>query len=240
MIFYLFYRQFEHGLKAFSGNSDIEMTLLNTASFPPFFRFGRVEINTSISGSILDGALESRDWDTQPIAGKCKLFEDQLKLMKPALNGSLVSFIGYIYIEMQSFFNDHDQVLEYLRNQLLPICAKSLGFEFDIEFYSDKESAKSVIASILQMEEVKSCSNVSIVFWFGDPIKLPVDKISNWLHRSCDDIGQRERSLYISLFPSKKENLLEVFTHLKEVFIYYYAINNNKRRIHLNFQNRYL
>ena len=216
MISYLFYRQFEHGLKACIGNSDIEMTLLNAASFPPFFRFNRVEIKTSICGSILDGCLENRGWDTQPIAGKCKLFEDQLKLMKPALNGSLVSFIGYIYIEMQSFFNDHDQVLEYLRNQLLPICAKSREFEFYIEFYSDEESATSIIASILQMEEVKSCSSVSIFFWFGVPTKLPVDRISNWLNRSCDEIGQRERYLFIHT--SEVESFFEVLSHLKEVF----------------------
>ena len=61
-------------------DKDIEMSLLNAASFPSFVRFDKATI--FLSASFFD--KEDEDgvvWDRQPISGKCQLFEDQLKLI---------------------------------------------------------------------------------------------------------------------------------------------------------------
>ena len=122
-----------------------------------------------------------------------------------------------------SCFCDHSKVLEYLRNRLLPICDKSRGYEFCISFESDANTIRFVISSILQMDQIDRSSNVKIDIWADDRTKLPIEEISNWLHRSCDGGGQRERSLFIQLEEIK--SIVEVFVHLKEVFIlYFFAI----------------
>ena len=196
------------------------MSLLNAKPFPSFFRFGRVRIylSTLFFDEEGEGIL-----DSQLIAEKCQLFEDQLKLIKPALNGSILNFDFIIDQSKPSCFYDHDQVLEYLRNRLLPICNKSHGYEFWINFNSDANTARFIITSILQMDQIDRCSNVKIDFPIDvdDGTKLPIDEISNWLHRSCDGGGQRERSLFIQLEEIK--SIVEVFVHLKEVFILIFA-----------------
>ena len=128
-----------------------------------------------------------------------------------------------------SCFYDHSNVLEYLRNRLLPICDKSRGYEFCIGFESDANTARFVISSILQMDQIDRSSNLTFWLSTADRTKLPFEEISHWLHRSCDDGGRRERSLTIKL--AEVENLVEVLTHLKEVFILYFvffAILSNK------------
>ena len=208
------HRHFGNGLRTYIGNdyAEIEASHLNVEYFPSFFRFDKINIYFS-----------TRIWDTQPIAGKCQLFEDQLKLIKPALNGSVMNFDVIIDQSDPSCFYDHDQVLVYLRNRLLPICDKSRGYEFWIGFDLDANTTgfvRFVIASVLQMDQIDRCSNVVIDFSIEveNGTKLPIEEISNWLHRSCDN--QRERSL--SIYLRRIESLVEVFTHLKEVFILYF------------------
>ena len=147
---------------------------------------------------------------------------DQLQLMKAALDGSIMYFDFIIDQSNPSRFYDHDEVLKYLHNRLLPICDKSRGYEFCIGFNSDANTARFIIASILQMDQIDRCSNVVIDFSIDvdDGTKFPIEEISNWLHRSCDGGGQRERSFSINLNGIK--SLVEVFTHLKEVFILYF------------------
>ena len=211
----LCYRHFGHGLSACIEDKDIEPSHLDANSFPSFFRFGNVDIFISRRRRFYEENLE-----TQPLAEKCQLFEDQLKLIKPALNGSIMNFDFIIDQSEPSCFCDHSKVLEYLRNRMLPICAKSRRFEFWISDSDADETTTKSIVSILQMDEVKSCSNISIIFLFAGRTKLPIKEISNWLHRSCDVGGQRERSLLIHL--DEIESIVEVFVHLKEVFILYF------------------
>ena len=82
---------------------------MNVEYFPSFFRFDKIDIYFSTPGI----------WGLQPIAGKCQLLEDQLKLIKPALNGSILYFDIIIDQSNPSRFYDHYQVLKYLRNRLL-------------------------------------------------------------------------------------------------------------------------
>ena len=200
-------------LTAYIEDRDIEPSHLDAKSFPSFFRFGNVDIFISRRRRFYEENLE-----TQPFAEKCQLFEDQLQLMKAALNGSIIIFYGFIDQSDRSCFYDHDQVLEYLRNRLFPICDKSRGYDFWIGFYLDANTTGFIIASILQMDQIDRSSNVKIDFSADDRTKLPIEEISNWLHRNGG--GQQERSLYIDL--SQIENLADVFTHLKEVFILYF------------------
>ena len=96
--------------------------------FPSFLRFDKIDIYIL---TLPDENDEDEGiWDTQLIAEKCQLFEDQLKLIKPALNGSILYFDIIIDQSNPSRFYDHDEVLKYLRNKLLPICDKSRGYEF--------------------------------------------------------------------------------------------------------------
>ena len=48
-------------------------------------------------------------------------------------------------------------------------------------FFSDANSATEIIASILEMGEIKRCSNVKIVIMTGIQKRLPVEEISKWL-----------------------------------------------------------
>ena len=194
----LCYRHFGHGLSAcINYYAEIEASHLNVEYFPSFFRFNKIDIYFSTF----------RIWDTQPIAGKCQLLEDQLKLIKPALNGPILYFNIIIDQSNPSCFYDHDQVLESLRNRLLPICDKSRGYEFWIGFYLDANTIRFIIASILQMDQIDRCSNVVIDFSIEveNGTKLPIEEISNWLHRSCNGGGHRER----------RERFLFICTELK-------------------------
>ena len=215
----LFYRQVVRELifTACINGKDIEMSLLNAASFPSFVRFDRASI--FLSASLPDE--DEEPCDRQPIAGKCQVLEDQLKLIKPAFDGSIMKIEANIDQNNPYCFNDHYELLNYLSDRFLPICDKSRGYEFWIGSDSDANTTKSIIASILKMEQVVRCSNLTLWLSTADRIKLPlpIEEISNWLHRVCDGGGQREQSLSIQL--AKIENLVEVLTQLKEVFILY-------------------
>ena len=161
------------------------MSLLNAASFPSFIRFDGASI--VLSPSFFDEEDEGEElWDRQPIAGKCQLLEDQLKLIKPALNGSVMKIDANIDQDNPYCFDDHHELLKYLSDRFLPICDKSRGYEFWIGFESDANTTRFVISSILQMDQIDRCSNVKIDFLADDRTKLPIEEISNWLHRSCD------------------------------------------------------
>ena len=106
--------------------TEIEASHLNVEYFPLFLHFDKIEIY--LSSPFLEEEDEDGEiWDTQPIAGKCQLLEDQLKLIKPALNGSIMNFDFIIDQSEPSCFYDHDEVLKYLHNQLLPQCNKLRG-----------------------------------------------------------------------------------------------------------------
>lgn len=179
--------------------------------FPLFLRFGLVRINFS---KLCDDGKGGSMWDTVPIVQKCRFFEDKLQLIKPLLNGSTICVNIYIDRSNPSNFYDHDDLLKYLRNRLLPICNESRQYEFVFSLDSDHNATKCMLASILKMGQIDRCSDLSINFVPYDII-LPIEEISTWLHRSAN----RKKSLYIVSF--KVEGLVKIFTHLKEVFIQY-------------------
>ena len=102
--------------------------------------------------------------DTLPITEKCLLFEKQLQSVKSALTGSVLCFWGIINESKASCFHDHLELLNYLRDRLLPICNKSREYKFDISFDSDKSAAEHVIASILETPQLNHCSSLNSGF----------------------------------------------------------------------------
>ena len=97
-----------------------------------------------------------------------------------------ITLYAEIDFDRWGYFRDHIHLLEYLRTRLLPICNSSRAYKFDISLGT--KSAPDIIASLLQMPEIKCCSNVKIKFEQKRKVhnQLPVEEISNWLER-CGD-----------------------------------------------------
>ena len=195
-------------------DNEKEISPSDLTAFPPFLRFGNVELD------IADSFDEN---DAQPIADKCLLFENLLQSVKPpALARSALFFSGAISESMPSCFHDHLELLNYLRDRLLPICNTSRAYEFCIIFDSDQSAAKHVIASILQTPQLDRCSSVHFDFFcfleLQPQLRLPVKEISNWLHLKCD--RERKKSLRVNLDGIEIENSQEMIDHLQEVFYF--------------------
>ena len=166
-------------------------SLTELAAFPPFpfLRF---------DSAYLLAFYSENDWHTQPIAAKCQFVEDQLKLIKPVLDDTILFLYGQVDEDDSSCFADHSELLNYFRSQLLPACdGKPRGYWIQIELFSDESAAKYVLTSLLQMPQIICCSNVRINIYEDEQMKLPIKEISNWLHQKHS--GRRDRSLRIYL-----------------------------------------
>ena len=135
----------------------------------------------------------------------------------------MVEFIALIY---ENACNDHSKLLEYIRIRFLQICNSSRGYKFQILLYSDKNSDTNIIVSILEMDEIKHCSNVEIGIIFGEQKRLLVDEISNWLEPSADgmknNLQNQERFLNIYYIPAFFQNTREMLEHLAKVYFIYF------------------
>ena len=120
-------------------------------TIPPFVRLKDVEL------------WYMKDFQ-QPIEEKCAFIENRLLPFQSALNDSnMIECYARIRIDQyRDDFNDHLGFIEYIRNRMLPICNSSRGYKFFIIFESDVNSGTNVIASLLQMAEIKRCPNVEI------------------------------------------------------------------------------
>lgn len=187
-------------------------------TIPPFVRLKDVEL------------WYMKDFQ-QPIEEKCAFIENRLLPFQSALNDSnMIECYARIRIDQyRDDFNDHLGFIEYIRNRMLPICNSSRGYKFFIIFESDVNSGTNVIASLLQMAEIKRCPNVEInlcIPWECQN-QLPVEEISNWLERSADDVGnyiqnKKERFLTVKLFASNHhffQNVREILDQLKTKFV---------------------
>ena len=167
------------------------------ATIPPFFRFNNVRIWYDLA----DQPIE--------IEETCESIENQLLPLKLALNDSnVVQFTATISREVCRYFSDHAMLLDFIRNHFLSICNSSHRYEFQIRFNSDANSDTNVIASILEMDEIKHCSNVKIGIFYGEQKRLPVEEISNWLEPSADGTNNSLQSL--------RERFLEIYYTLSQ------------------------
>ena len=201
------------GLKAFIGTYRKKISLANLATFLSFIRFNEVRLEY--------------DTGSQTLITKCRLFEDCLNSIKPALKDSIKTrFVANIEQDDPRHFSDHSSVFIYLRDILLPICGSSrrIKFEiwFSIAFESDKTSSANLISSILQISQVRNCSNVSIdLFGYNQSARLPVHDISNWLAsktvEGTEISGKKEENRFLLIYSNIIPNMKEMWEHLMEV-----------------------
>ena len=195
-----------------TGDSRTDVSASDLTALPCFLRFNVVDLCMSLYDPDEIDTDSGDEGDTQPIADKCLLFENLLQSIKPALAESILSFSGDINGSKSYCFHDHLELLNYVRDRLLPICNESREYEFGILFDSDESAAQHVIASILQTPELNHCSSAKFFVYCGF-LQLPVEEITNWLNRRCE----RKKSLYI--YSEEFENLHEMIDHLKEVLL---------------------
>ena len=164
-------------------------------NLPQFLRFDRIELYYQSNG------YPSR----LTIVKKCQSVVNYLRLLK--LNdSSLIHFNGTINKNNPDNFNSHSQLFGHLRNELLPICGSSRGYKFDL-FTADEVSRTNLIDQILQMPRIECCSNVEIKLnkIYGSIIlslQLPIESISNWLHRNCDGIKEESKERLLRIYSS--------------------------------------
>ena len=179
----------------------------------PFVRFDKVTLCYS-------GRLS--------IANKCEIFASRLQKTRLKEANSICVWATIDQMIRHHDFCDHTQLLEHLRNQILPICGYRHRYEFNIDLESDKFAVANIITSILEMQQVNECSNVGIRLVIPNQYEqLPIGTISNWLHRNRNtDNGenkfanqnQRERVLEIEVANISNSNVVEMWNHLRKVF----------------------
>ena len=137
---------------------------------------------------------------------KYEFGERYLFALKSVLNDSnMIEFNADIYEHCHSYFSNHTQLLDYLCYRFLPIFFNSSRhYKFYFRFKSDGNSAANVVASVLQMPEIRRCSTIEIKIHSKEQ-KLPVDAIINFLEESADEMGNNNGQIQ-----NKKERFLKV------------------------------
>ena len=116
----------------------------------------------------------------------------------------------------------------FVQAKLLPIfdCSKQFNFDF---VKCHPEEGYAFLASLFQHPSVGNASSVHAKFYdseydYNSPgAQLPIEEISNWLHRPCATITAAEiiskimekRTLNVAFY--KIGNILEMIKHLKKV-----------------------
>lgn len=93
-------------------------------------------------------------------------------------------------------FDDHLKLLDYFQNRVLPHCDSSRSYEFEIGFgivigqepepAESSAAATEIIASLLQIPAINRCSDLTIRINYVTLMQLPIQPISDWLHRKSD------------------------------------------------------
>lgn len=169
-----------------------KISLQDLALFPAFLRFRLVQLQYM--------------YGFQSSVEKCELFDGCLHSIRPALNDSeLIRFNCIGSSALPNQFLNHNTLIEYLRDRLLPICNTSRKYAFSICFCSDenKNLATDIIAPILQMSQVtrNGCCAVNFGVEDANPaqLPLPIESVSNWLIQNSNgrEIRQEQRKMSI-------------------------------------------
>lgn len=190
-------------MKAFVGKQ-----LTNLNSVPSFLRFNDIKLQYE------------DDNDSQSIAEKCQLFKECLQQLRASLSDLNEFFLtSFIDRENSSDFSDHLTFLNYLRDELLPICRSSRRHKLIIGFNSDENSAANLITSILELSQ--QCSDLTIgLGGLNQPTELPVVAISDWLAGKSDrsvKIGAQKPESKLLQIVSSISNSQEMWEHQLEV-----------------------
>ena len=173
------------------------------------------------------------------IGEKIQLLHYHLQLFEKALSDlKRIPVIANINQNDQSQFHDHSQLLDHLREQVLPIYSSPF-YSFQIDSQSDNDGAGDFIAQILQMRPIMCCREVLFHYANEASIQLPVEVIANWLNRNSDDgigctgTGQSKKERFLAMnHRIKIQNAVEMCDRLKMVFLLTYSISSIKIVIH--------
>ena len=162
---------------------------------------------------------------------KCNSVVNYLQPLKKSLNGSnLITFEARINENIQSGFSNHLQLLNHIQEELMPIFDSSHGYKFKVHFDSDANAGVNVIRQLLQMHPIDRCSNVEITLYGLEeqPNQLPLEAISNFLHRNrkCGRIRQDSNEIYLRIKMAEIQNVHATCDHFKKV-IKYFSFNLN-------------
>ena len=164
-----------------------------------------------------DNSLQQ--FDRLSIEEICQLVVIYLRPLKMALTGSnLMNFIGKINENDPREFSTHLQLLSHIQEELLPIFNSSLRFKFSIRFTSNMNAGTNVISSILRMPPIQHSSNVEIgLYGSTQPIQLPIETISSFLHQKCDKIHKNSKSRDLRIYLPEIQNVRATCDHFKKV-----------------------
>ena len=173
-------------------------------NIPQFFRFNDVDL--CYRNNIL------------PIGRMCQRVLNCLRPLKKTLSESnLIKFTGAINEYDPSAFSTHLHLINHIQDELLPILSPSIGYNFEIFFFSNRYDGAIVIASILQMLPIQQCSSAEIdLSGIAQPIELPLEAIANFLHRKCDEFHENLKGINLRLV-LPKINVLATCAHFKKV-----------------------
>ena len=171
--------------------------------------------------------------NSQSIKKKCHLFLKHLKPLSAGFNDStIIQFNANIGCDYDvSNFGDPLQILNHLRNELLPIFSTARCYEFLIRFFSHGASVTNTLDSILQMPQIISSTNVKFSFYrrFSTITTqfLPVAAISAWLDRSFNGMiiksqKQQKSPLELTVYIDSSiqvQSVFELFENLKKVHL---------------------
>ena len=220
---------FRNGVFIISFGREREISLSELTIIPLFLRFDNVKF------CYFSGA--------QPIEEKYEWIEKHLLPFKSALKDTnWVEFTAGIADGNDSehyrmYFVDHVQLLEYIHTRFLQLCTSTRGYKFDIHFFSNRNPSTNITASLLQMDEIKRCTNITIKIYnivstAIDRMQLPIEEISNWLEYSSTGDGmenivqiQKERFLEIGFCLFTIQNVYEMLEHLKMVHFLKHFLN---------------
>ena len=189
------------------------------AHFPQFLRFNEVRLIYSQLpdiGTIVEPVMS--------ISERCFHFQMHLQALKPALSDSNSLSFNCRVRELGNHyhFNGHSQLIDHLRDELLPLCSTFRRYEFALNFTCCDETATNVLASILQMSQISRCQNVEIKLYpmilLYLPLQFPVEVISGWLTGSSEDgANQKMENRLLSIYSFNISNSQEMWNHLEQV-----------------------
>ena len=170
---------------------------------------------------------------SQSIDEKLRLLQNRLQLLKTAFSDSKeINLTAKINQNDQSQFRDHLQLLDHLREQVLPICDSSPVYAFTIDFKSNKDATGNFIGQILQLPPINRCREVYFHYENETFIQLPVEVISIWLNRNsnneigCTRTGQSEKERLLSMNNRIRiQNAVEMCDRSKMVIPFYCIFN---------------
>ena len=198
------------------GNTKTKVSVANLTFVPPFLRFNEVKLLYKVG--------------QKSIEEKCRSIENSLQPLKEALkDANFIRFDGGINRNDPKKFGDQSKLLVYLSEQFLKMFNLSRGYKFSICFHQEEEAAANVINSLIQMPQIRRCSNLHIILCCV-PQPLPVDAISGWLNRTIGDgmnfiCRRTPREIFLQIYAFSIQNVVEMCDHLVEVCLFCKVLN---------------